>query len=108
MTLTAEYLTYPTERAVAWLQKKKVPWTVYGPARSCKAVLKGDTWEPAGYTEDGKTPHQNGVDVILFPMIQDGEIYNIVAFQPGVVGLYLRYPDNNLWAFLELLEGIVK
>lgn len=104
MTLTEEFLAYPADRAAAWMQKKKIPWTLYGQARSCKAVIDGNTWAPAEYTPDGKTPSQNGVDVVLFPLIQGDEVVNIVAFEPKVpLQLYLRQADSNLWDLLDLL-----
>lgn len=108
MTLTEEFLTYESDRAVKYLHAKKMPHTVYGSVRCCKAVLDGDRWEPAPYTPDGKTPSENGVDVILFPIIQGGEVINIVAFDPNIkpLQLYLRQADCNVWALLDLIEGM--
>lgn len=108
MTLTAEFAAYDSERAIKYLQAKKYPWTIYGKARSCKAILDGDQWYPAPYTDDGKIPAQNGVDVILFPLMQDGEVINIVAFEPNKkpLKLYLRQADCNLWSMLDLIGSL--
>ncbi len=109
MTLTEEFTSYPSERAVKWAQAKKLPYNIYGSVRSCKAVFDGDAWAPAGYTEDGKIPAQNGVDVILFPLVVAGEVVNIVAFEPNKKPLqvYLRVQDCNLWAMMELIDGVM-
>ena len=106
MTITEEFITYPADRAAAWMQKKKIPYTLYGQARSCKAVFIGNAWTPAPvYLEDGTINH--GVDVVLFPLVQAGEVTNIVAFEPKLpLNLYLREPDNNLWALLDLIGGL--
>ncbi len=109
MTLTEELSTYPSDRAIKWAQAKKLAYSIYGSMRSTSAVLDGDSWSPAGYTPDGKIPIQNGVDVILFPLIQDGDVINIVAFEPNKkpLQLYMRAPDCNLWAVLEMIEGVM-
>ncbi len=109
MNLTEEFLSYPSERAVRWAQTKKMPYSVYGLMRTCKAVFDGDVWEPAGYTPDGKIPAQNGVDVILFPLLQGAEVVNIVAFEPNKkpMQLYIRHSDSNLWDFLDLIERVM-
>lgn len=109
MTLNEEFLSYPSDRACKFLQSKGFWWEIYGAARSCKAVLDGDTWSPATYTEDGKIPDQNGVDIIMFPLIKDGEIINIIGWEPYKTDkVYLRNRDTNLWTVFDLIGVLSK
>ena len=100
MTLTEEYAAYPSDLATSRLQDRKIPWTIYGCARNCKAVLYDERWSPAPvYAADGTIDH--GVDCLLYPMIVGGEVVNIVAFHKKK--MYLRV-DTNIWELSDLME----
>lgn len=94
---TEEFMGYPSERAAAYLRARKCPWAAYGFARHCKARLELDVW-----VED-----KDGVDVILFPLIHEHGVINIIAFEPNKpLQLYLRDQDTNLWALLDLITAL--
>ena len=107
MPLTSEFQSFDHERAQKYLHTaKKMPFTLCGSARSCKAILDGDLWYPAPYTDDGKTPDQNGVDVIVYPIMQDNSVINMIAFQPVIrpLQLYMRNGGSNLDKLLDFIS----
>ena len=74
MMIDDEFMVYGNDRSTPWLEKKGCPVHVSEMARNCDAVLTHDTW---GSVLD------EGVPVLLFPVVTDGWLVDIVAFEPS-------------------------
>ena len=73
MNLMKEWSVFGADRSQPWLQKKGCSIEVAELARNCDALLSTSTWTP---TLDA------GMPVVLFPVVREGELIDIVAFEP--------------------------
>jgi len=101
MHLSDEYLLYPKDRAKAYLEKKNAPASVIHKAAAASVSLVG------GFNGCGVfTPEDGNFDVMLYPVTYNGEVFNVVAWEPQKPKKwYLRVCDDSILGMTNVYEA---